>query len=36
MRKILTQIIAVLLVITTVSSFSSCAVVEWLFQEEKT
>ncbi|MBQ2000305.1 MAG: hypothetical protein II241_00730 [Clostridia bacterium] len=35
MRKILTQIIAVLLVITTVSSFSSCAVVEWLFQEEK-
>ena len=35
MRKILTQIIAVLLVITTVSSFSSCAVIEWLFQEEK-
>lgn len=35
MRKILTQIIAVLLIITTVSSFSSCAVVEWLFQEEK-
>ena len=35
MRKILTQIIAVLLIITTVSSFSSCAVIEWLFQEEK-
>ena len=35
MRKILTQIIAVLLVITTVSSFSSCAVIEWLFQKEK-
>lgn len=35
MRKILTQIIAVLLVIATVASFSSCAVIEWLFQEEK-